>query len=141
MYYQWEGNHHFYDYQIFEIDWPTINISIFEALDEIDSVEINPKYGPLGILYDVKTLGKLENLLEIKANYCVAKFEYSKWEPIYFGQTDDLTQRKFDKNTNCYIRNNATHLHVHQNPRDVDRFFEVSDLVSRWKPKCNKKLE
>lgn len=79
-------------------------------------------------------------LKQVPGNYCFAKeTEPSKWRPIYFGETGDLSER-FDNHHKmpCIRQEGATHIHTHESSADKEtRLAEESDLVERWHPKCN----
>lgn len=65
------------------------------------------------------------------------------WDPVYIAQTRDLHQRleghvKMDD----AVANGATHLHAHYcNAGQAARCTEEHDLVQRWQPICNDRLE
>lgn len=79
-------------------------------------------------------------LKQVPGNYCFAKeTEPSKWRPIYFGETKDLSER-FDNHhkITCIRREGATHIHAHESSADKEtRLTEEADLVERWHPECN----
>lgn len=63
------------------------------------------------------------------ANYILCKTDGSSWEPLYIGQTNDLSRLLDDHGavpgTN-YL--GATHVHVHFNASQTARLAEEADL-------------
>ena len=64
---------------------------------------------------------------------------FNSFTPIYFGETEDLSERfDYHHKMPCILRNRATHVHVHLNERGVlARQAEERDLILRWSPTCN----
>ena len=79
-------------------------------------------------------------LKQIPGNYCFAKETKPKtWTPIYFGETEDLSER-FDNHHKmpCIKREGATHIHAHESNADKKvRCAEEADLVAKRQPPCN----
>ena len=76
----------------------------------------------------------------VPANYIFAKeAEPQKHEPIYIGETEDISERFDDHHKiDCIRRNGATHIHAHKSNSDKEtRCSEESDLINKWKPICN----
>lgn len=75
------------------------------------------------------------------ANYIFAKVSpQNYWQPIYIGQTSDLSER-FDNHhaQPCISRNGATHIHAHTNSAgEQARRAEETDLIQDHSPPCNK---
>lgn len=65
------------------------------------------------------------------------------WVPLYIAQTRDLHQRLEGHVTmQDAVNNGATHLHAHYcSAGQAARCTEERDLVQRWQPICNDKLE
>ena len=62
----------------------------------------------------------------------------NQWEPIYIGQTGDLSER-FDSHhaMDCIDREGATHIHVHLNSSaEETRREEERDLIDSYDPPC-----
>jgi hypothetical protein len=73
-------------------------------------------------------------------NYCFARhLGQGRWEPLYFGQTGDLSERfDYHHKMGCAKRNGATHIHAHvNNGGEQARLREEADLVNRYRPTCN----
>lgn len=72
-------------------------------------------------------------------NYIFAKLNAAgHWEPVYIGQTGDLSDRFDDHHAvGCIHRNGATHIHAHKNNSKTDREAEESDLLARYPTYCN----
>lgn len=64
--------------------------------------------------------------------YC-KKNEKGNWVPIYIGE-GDLSVRctKSHHQIQCINSKGATHVHMHLNKTDADRFAEESDLLARF---------
>ena len=76
----------------------------------------------------------------IPANYCFAEEpKPNHWRPIYFGETEDISERFDDHNKiGCIREQGATHIPVHKSNRDKEaRCAEETDLINKWQPKCN----
>ena len=72
-------------------------------------------------------------------NYIFAKeISPNRWQPVYIGQTSDLSER-FDNHhkEHCIKSNGATHIHVHTNASETSRLAEERDLIQKWDPVCN----
>jgi hypothetical protein len=76
----------------------------------------------------------------VPGNYCFAKeTNPNTWTPIYFGETEDLSER-FDHHhkIDCLRRNGSTHIHTHTSSAGKEvRCEEETDLINRWTPPCN----
>ena len=72
-------------------------------------------------------------------NYIFCKLNaQNQWEPIYIGQTGDLSER-FDSHhaMDCIDREGATHIHVHLNSSaEETRREEERDLIDSYDPPC-----
>lgn len=84
---------------------------------------------------------KLDTPLKAEpGNYCFAKYiGPGRWEPLYFGQTGNLSERfDFHHKVECAKRNGATHIHARINSNgEQARLREEADLVNRYHPTCN----
>lgn len=73
-------------------------------------------------------------------NYVFARETESKtYQPVYIGQTSDLSER-FDNHHKmpCIKRNGATHICAHKNSSgETARQDEESDLIENYNPVCN----
>ena len=73
-------------------------------------------------------------------NYVFAKqTRPNTFQPIYIGETEDLSQR-FDNHHKmpCIRRNGATHITVHANYNgEQARKAEEADLIANYRPICN----
>ena len=73
-------------------------------------------------------------------NYVYAKTGFlGGWQPIYIGQTEDLSER-FDHHhmAVCIQREGATHIHAHVNDSGQEvRLTEETDLIAHHGPPCN----
>ena len=80
------------------------------------------------------------NFTAVAGNYIFAReVSPGRGQPIYIGQTSDLSER-FDSHHKvaCIRSNGATHIHVHRNDAgEAARKAEEADLVARWNPDCN----
>ena len=80
------------------------------------------------------------NFDAVAGNYCFAKeTNPGYWSPIYFGETEDLSERfDYHHKIDCIKRNGATHIHAHKSSSDKKaRCEEETDLVQKWAPICN----
>ena len=67
------------------------------------------------------------------ANYILCKADGTSWEPIYIGQTEDLSEPLDSHQAMPGInRRSATHIHVHFNAWETARLTEVADLLSNY---------
>lgn len=76
--------------------------------------------------------------------YIYAKLlEDGSWEPVYISQTRDLHQRlEGHVHTEDAVASGATHLHAHYcNAGQSARCSEEHDLLERWQPVCNDRLD
>lgn len=74
-------------------------------------------------------------------NYIFAKLNgEGLWEPVYIGETEDLSSRFDDHHAkSCIVRNGATHVHAHLTYGDrYVRLGEETDLRSNYRTHCNK---
>lgn len=57
---------------------------------------------------------------------------------IYVGQTGNLSER-FDNhhNADCFERNNANAIGVHQDGNEQSRLTKEADLIAAYNPPCN----
>jgi len=72
------------------------------------------------------------------AVYMVLKKNGSNYDPIYIGQTGDLSER-FDNHhkRDCFDRHGKTHIAVHGGSSESRRFDIETDLVRNYSPVCN----
>lgn len=65
------------------------------------------------------------------------------WVPVYVAQTRDLHQRlEGHVRVEDAVQNGATHLHAHYcTAGQAARCTEERDLVLRWQPVCNDRVE
>ncbi len=85
---------------------------------------------------------RLPNFKVASGNYIFTRLIARKqWQPIYIGQTHDLTGCAKDHHTNpCIGQNGATHLRARINENgDQARRAEMMDLVLYHSPPCNTK--
>lgn len=77
-------------------------------------------------------------------NYIYARqTEGGQWVPLYIAQTRDLHQR-LEGHEKLYeaSQHGATHIHIHYATEgQAARCTEERDLISRWQPVCNERLE
>ena len=76
----------------------------------------------------------------VPANYIFTKEPKPRThEPIYIGETEDISERfDYHHKIDCIRRNGATHIHAHKSNSDKEiRCLEESDLINKWKPICN----
>lgn len=103
------------------------------------------------ITYEGKSGKKYEYLMypigtsfkDIPGNYIFAKETApGKWRPVYIGQTSSLQSRLADHEKEaCAKRNGATHIHVHSSSSsETERKTEESDLIARFTPECNERM-
>ena len=61
------------------------------------------------------------------------------FNPIYVGQTSDISQRfENHRKMPCIKRDGATHICVHISSEDeAVRLAEESDIIKQWNPPCN----
>ena len=79
-------------------------------------------------------------MASVPSNYCFAKeVEQHKWSPIYFGETDDISEHlDHHQKIDHILQHGATHILAHTSSEDVEvRHAEEADLVAKWKPPCN----
>jgi hypothetical protein len=55
-----------------------------------------------------------------------------KWVPIYIGQGDLKDRSENHHKASCINSKGATHVHVHLNPKEIDRLAEEKDLLGRY---------
>ena len=79
-------------------------------------------------------------------NYIYARREAERWVPVYIGE-GDLSVRcsHAHHQRNCIDTKDATHVHMHTNPKDATRNAEESDLLAAFPEAyapngCNVKL-
>jgi len=80
----------------------------------------------------------------LPGNYIYAgQAEDGTWVPIYIAQTRDLHQRlEGHVRVEDAVQNGATHLHAHYcSAGQASRCSEERDLILRWQPVCNERLE
>ena len=80
----------------------------------------------------------------VPGNYIYAKVsETGEWVPLFIAQTRNLNQRLEDEDKQGYaMQNGTTHILVHISDQgQAARCSEEHDLVLRWQPICNDKLE
>ena len=80
----------------------------------------------------------------VPANYIYARLsEGGRWIPIYVAQTRDLHQRpEGGGKHDGAVRKGATHIHVHASAEgQAARCEEERDLILRWQPECNDRLQ
>jgi len=80
----------------------------------------------------------------VPGNFILAReYEAGQWTPLYIGQTRDLSQRlEGYQNQESALQKGATHLHVHvSSGGQAARCEEERDLILRWGPVCNDRLE
>jgi len=76
----------------------------------------------------------------LAGNYIYANEERPGfWNPIYIGQTLNLSDRLADhEKESCIALEGATHIHTHTSSTDESvRLAEEKDLVDKWNPACN----
>ncbi|MEZ5529365.1 MAG: GIY-YIG nuclease family protein [Porticoccaceae bacterium] len=73
------------------------------------------------------------------AVYTVLRLEGSKYTILYIGQTNNLSER-FDNHHRkvCFDRNGKTHIGIHQEASEKQRFYKETDMVRNYSPTCNK---
>jgi hypothetical protein len=84
------------------------------------------------------------NLKPEPGNYIFAReSEPRTWDPIYVGETSDLSKRlDAHSKDDCISRNGATHIHAHVNIfGDQARHDEESDIRHFYSPNCNKQRD
>ena len=87
-------------------------------------------------LYEVYSYDTAFN--PVAANYCVAKIVNQRYQAIYFGQTSNLKARfENHEKEDCFKRNGATQIHVHQNGLEFIRKSEETDLIANYGTICN----
>lgn len=69
----------------------------------------------------------------IPANYILCKTDGTTWEPIFIGQTEDLSElldsHQAMPGIDC---GSATHIHVHFNAWEAARLAEEADLLRNY---------
>jgi len=84
---------------------------------------------------------KIDTTFEaVAGNYVFARnIDQKYWQPVYIGQTSDLSERFDDHHKMpCIKQEEATHIHVHKSSdNEAERLAEESDLVKKWNPICN----
>ena len=88
--------------------------------------------------YEIWSLSEIHKA--VPANYIFVKeTEADRYQPIYIGQTGDISER-FDNHhkMSCIRKNGATHLCSHGSSSDEkERKAEESDLLGKWNTPCN----
>jgi hypothetical protein len=76
----------------------------------------------------------------VSGNYVFIKIYGDKYEVIYIGKTNDLSER-FDNHHKMpdIKRAGATHICVHTNSTEASRTEEESDLLVNYRTPCNEK--
>jgi hypothetical protein len=80
----------------------------------------------------------------LPGNFIYAKqSEDGSWVPVYIAQTRGMHQRlEGHVNVDDAIANGATHIHAHYcSAGQGARCNEERDLVQRWQPVCNDRME
>jgi hypothetical protein len=80
----------------------------------------------------------------LPGNYIYAgQSEEGQWIPLYIAQTRDMHQRlEGHEKLQDAIGYGATHIHMHfATAGQAARCTEERDLISRWQPVCNERLE
>lgn len=89
-------------------------------------------------LYRIYPIGQA--FKAVAGNYIFAKeIEYNLFQPVYVGETSDLSERfDYHHKKNCIQRNGATHIMAHANDGgETARRTEEADLVRYHSPACN----
>jgi hypothetical protein len=100
--------------------------------------------GQSGREYSYKVYPLGADFKPVAANYIYARMsEGGHWIPLYVAQTRDLHQRPEGSGKHDgAIQKGATHIHVHASSEgQAVRCEEERDLVLRWRPECNGRLE
>jgi hypothetical protein len=100
--------------------------------------------GQSGKHYQYEILPIDASFRALPGNYIYARQEEDgTWVPIYIAQTRDLHQRlEGHVRTDDAIASGATHLHAHYDTAgQAARCSEEHDLIVRWQPVCNEKVE
>lgn len=73
-------------------------------------------------------------------NYIFCKQSGDAWEPVYIGETGDLSSRFDDHHAKlCIEQYGATHIHAHLNEDgEQARLDEEADLLKNHRTPCNK---
>lgn len=80
----------------------------------------------------------------LPGNYIYAgRSEDGQWVPLYIAQTRDMHQRlEGHEKLQDAIQYGATHIHMHFSAAgQATRCSEERDLINRWQPSCNERLE
>ena len=89
--------------------------------------------------YGIHPIGT--NFEKAAGNYIFANEPIpNRWDPVYIGETADLSER-FDNHhaMPCIRQNVATHIHVHTNQQGDDaRRAEEDDIIAAYNPVCNR---
>jgi hypothetical protein len=100
--------------------------------------------GESGSEYPYTVYPLAAELPRLPGNYIYARqSEGGEWVPLYIAQTRDLHQRlEGHEKLQEASENGATHVHVHLSTAgQAARCTEERDLVLRWRPMCNEKIE
>lgn len=108
-------------------------------MDEDNSLEVT---GQSGKTYKYRVYEMGTKFKQVPANYVVLKKSATrdKWGLVYAGETDDLSVR-FEEHPKilCMRNNDASHIAVHGGSQErTVRLQEVSDIIEKWTPICNR---
>ena len=95
--------------------------------------------GESGTRYRYKIFRASKKFEADAGNYIFAKKIEGRWEPIYAGETEDLSTR-FDNHHRkaCIKRHRGAYIHVHiHNGDDQARRDEETDIRQKYDPPCN----
>ena len=72
-------------------------------------------------------------------NYIFCRIDAnSTWDPIYIGETGDLSESFYDHHKmECIAQAGATHIHTHNHKDVLARLDEKEDLIKTYYPMCN----
>lgn len=95
--------------------------------------------GVSGRTYDFDVFPWGTTFKPLGAVYTVMKKNGANFTILYIGQTGDLSER-FDNHHQrpCFDRNGKTHIGVHLESTESQRFEIEIDLVRNYSPTCNK---
>ena len=95
--------------------------------------------GKSGNTYDFDVYPWRTNFNAVGAVYIVLKIlSNGEYDLIYIGQTGDLSSRFGDHhNQSCFDRHGKTHIGIHRESSEKQRFAIESDLIANYTTNCN----
>ncbi len=96
--------------------------------------------GKSGRSYTYKICKLPPDFKALPGNYIFVKKIGPTWDPLYIGQSTDLSAPLDHHHAMpCIQEHLATHIHAHANFGGLaDRQVEEQDLIARWNPPCNR---